>query len=380
MDNGIAAQNYVSASGRNIIDVPFILDSVIADYSDWGIDILLIPGDLTKDGEKQSHTDLKNKLDKLVQKGTRIFVIPGNHDINMPNPVGYRGNGSFPVENISPEDFETIYTDFGYASAIKRDSVSLSYVAEIDKNIWLLAIDACRYKEYTTHSISAGRITSSTEEWILDVLKEANQKGIKLISMMHHGLVEHIMYQGMLLPQYLVDDWQRLAQLFADNSMKIIFTGHSHANDITEFSTNKGKILYDIETGALCSYPFPYRFITLNNEGAEISTKNITSIPQNPNLSETNKKQLRNLAQRLAIQKIKDKSPDIPSDIVSKIAEIVGKVFILHAKGDEVIDDDLKNKIQQLAQIMDMPIDLSPEYFQLDYPPADNNLKIRFFK
>jgi len=42
------------------------------------IEVLLIPGDLTKDGEKLSHLELVQKLEPIIEKGIQTFVIPGN--------------------------------------------------------------------------------------------------------------------------------------------------------------------------------------------------------------------------------------------------------------------------------------------------------------
>lgn len=379
MDKGEAIQIYVNASGRNVMDVPLVLDSVITEYLNEKIDLLFIPGDLTKDGEKQSHIDVRNKLNRLRHEGIKIFVIPGNHDVNIPTSVRYEGANTYRTDNISADDFKTIYADFGYASAIKQDTSSLSYVAEISDRIWLLAIDACRYSEHTTHSISSGRVTALTEEWVLQVLKEAAEKNIRVIGMMHHGLLEHIVYQDMLFPQYLVDDWQRLSRLLSDNGLKAMFTGHSHANDISELTSSDGKKLYDIETGALCSYPFSYRLATLSYDALNITTRNISDLPQNPNLLVESKALLSELVAKMTMQKMKGRLPnDMSSDMLSQIAQIVGEIFLLHVAGDEVVDDSLKKRIENIARKMDIPIDLSPEYFQLDFPPSDNTLNIRF--
>ena len=43
-------------------------------------DLVLITGDLTKDGERLSHAYVKGKLDELRASGIRTLVIPGNHD------------------------------------------------------------------------------------------------------------------------------------------------------------------------------------------------------------------------------------------------------------------------------------------------------------
>lgn len=376
MDNGYAVQNYIYNSGKNIQDVPAVLDKVLYEYQESDIDILFICGDLTKDGEKQSHLDFAAKLKPLYEKGIKIYVIPGNHDINMPNAVKFIGNKTFPTENITPEEFTSIYADYGYKDAIRQDSTSLSYVAKLNDNTWLLAIDAARYKEYSTRSISAGRISPETEKWITEILDNAKDLNINVIGMMHWGLTEHIMHQSMFFKDYLIDDWQRLSVLFADKGMKAAFTGHFHSNDISAFTSDNGNTIYDIETGTLASYPFSYRYVNLYNDKMEIETKNITSIPENPLLAKNDMKRMQILAQRQAERKLKSMKLDMSEETTKLFADVLSQIYIKHAFGDETIDDNLKTSLEQLAQSMDSPFDISD--VMLDYPPADNNITIVF--
>ena len=70
-------------------------------------------------------------------------------------------------------------------------------------------------------------------EWAFSVLREAEAKGIIVLGMMHHGLVEHMPYQSAFFPAYLVEEWELHAELLADAGMPLIFTGHFHSNDNT---------------------------------------------------------------------------------------------------------------------------------------------------
>lgn len=376
MEKGTALDNYVSSSGKNVKDVPAILDKVLNEYLSSDIEVLLVCGDITKDGERQSHIDFKDKIKPLQDKGIKVYVIPGNHDINMPNSVEFKGNKSLPVPTISSDEFLKIYADCGYNDAIKRDKESLSYVARLNEDTWLLAIDAARYQEYTARSISAGRIKPETEKWISGVLADAKNKGIQVIGMMHWGLTEHIMFQSMFFKDYLVEDWERLANLFADNGMKAIFTGHFHSNDITAFTSDRSNVIYDIETGTLSSYPFSYRFIELNKKGMDAKTKNIIVIPNNPNLAEEDKSRMKILSEKRAIQKLKSMGYDLPNAVLSQFASVLGEVFILHAYGDEKVDYSLRLAIKALADDMDTLADIDD--IELDFPPADNNVEIVF--
>ena len=54
-------------------------------------DVLLISGDLTKDGEKEAHEDLAQKLGELKEQipGLKIYITPGNHDLNNSNAMNF---------------------------------------------------------------------------------------------------------------------------------------------------------------------------------------------------------------------------------------------------------------------------------------------------
>lgn len=376
MDGGYAVQDYIQVSGKNIKDTPAVLDKVLADYLSSDIEVLLICGDMSKDGEKQSHLDLMKKLKPLQDKGVKVYVIPGNHDINMPNSVEYKGNKTLPVANISPSEFTDIYATCGYKDAIRRDTASLSYVAQMGENTWLLAIDAARYNEYKGYTVSGGKISATTEKWIVDVLDEAKVKNIQVIGMMHWGLMEHIVYQSMFFKEYLVDDWNRLANLFADKGMKVIFTGHFHSNDISSFRSDKGNIIYDIETGTLSAYPFSYRYVDLYPDRIDIRTQNITAVPGNPNLASDDKDRMQSLARQLALQKIKNLGYDFPQDVTEQFADVLSRIFVLHAYGDEKPDANLKASMEKLSKLMESPMDLDD--MQIDFPPSDNNVEIAF--
>lgn len=377
MDDGWAIQNYDRNSSKVVREVPAILQQVLNDYLDSDINILFISGDMTKDGEEQSHIDFVGKLKPLMDKGVRVFVVPGNHDINVPNPLKYEGDKTTPVKNVTPEEFAKIYAGCGYGDALKRDANSLSYVAELNPSTWLLAIDSNRYREYTNNTISGGKISAGTEQWITETLNEAKDENIQVIGMMHHGLVEHIMMQDTFFGEYIVEDWKRLAPKFADLGMKAVFTGHFHANDITEYISSAGNKIYDIETGSLVAYAFPYRFVELGKNGMKITTKNIESTPDAPRLAEQNKIVMEETAKRLAESKLRARGMSFPPETTRLITDIIAKVFVKHLEGDEVVDQELEQLIQQLGKELDSPIDLT-QLSKLDFEPADNNVEISF--
>lgn len=370
-----ALERYETATSRKIEDLHQVLSQVITKIELYNPDILLVAGDITNHGERESHIDFVSKLKLMSENGTRVFVVPGNHDVNIPNAKAYIGDKPTATPSISAEEFEQIYAPFGYANAIKRDTASLSYLAAVNDSVWLLGIDSNKYTEHTTSSISAGRIRSTTMNWILGILEEANSKDILVMGMMHHGLVEHMPYQSTFMPDYLIDNWQSNAEILADNGLKVIFTGHFHSNDITLLTTPKGNRIFDIETGSLAGYPFPYRVMTLENNKLNIESYFIDSILNNRNLQKEYRNKSEKIGRRIAQSKINAMDLPIPTDLKNTLTELLVKMQILHMKGDEKVDNEMKQMIEQLNELLG-GTEADINSFELDFPPADNFVEI----
>ena len=144
---GSAFEACLNSDRKLLTDSADLLNLAIGNILKSGVKFVLIPGDLTKDGELLCHRQVAAVLSKLTQQGIKVYVIPGNHDINNPGAFRYEDDRSIPVPNITAEQFADIYDKYGYGSAIYRDSSSLSYVAEPVNNLWLVALDTCRYEE-----------------------------------------------------------------------------------------------------------------------------------------------------------------------------------------------------------------------------------------
>lgn len=275
---GAAFQNYLNKDPKLLQYSDAVFRKVMAQLSIGKPDILLVPGDITKDGEKIDHQVMASFFDKLRGQGIRVYVMPGNHDINNAKAKRYVGDNDYPVAMTTPTDFEAIYANFGYRSAIARDPNSLSYVVQLQPGLRLLSIDASKYEDYGPDGdVAEGRIKPQTLTWILMQLAQAKKQNVRTFAMMHHNLIEHYAGQSQLDPGYVVDDWQRITDTLMEAGLRVIFTGHYHAQDISSY-TYKGNTLFDIETGSLVTPPIPYRVITISNDKLEIRSTTIASI------------------------------------------------------------------------------------------------------
>ncbi len=282
--SGSAFENYLLSGDPKLIkESEAILDSALSDIAGQGVRFLIIPGDLTKDGELLSHVLMAQHLQKLEQAGIQVYVVPGNHDINNPAAVAYDGDTTRPVANASPETFRALYQRFGYGEAIARDAKSLSYVAEPVPGLWLLGLDSCKYQENPDIGPRAvgGWISAETMAWVETLLQDARSQGKEVIAFMHHGVNMHFAPEPLLFPDYLVDDWPLVSAQLASLGLKVIFTGHYHSQDAAypvDENYQPQLTLCDVETGSLVQYPCAYRLVTINGNLLDIESKRITEI------------------------------------------------------------------------------------------------------
>lgn len=251
-----------------------LLDAVRQDKPD----VLLLSGDLTKDGEQECHKALAKQLQQLQKEvpGMKIYVINGNHDIRNSDALNFNtpDGKAVPATRTHPEDFKQIY-DFVYSDPTViatytppagKEAGGLSYVARPADGFTLVVIDTGRYSADNTSTgedehETSGAISADLEQWVIAQIQAAKARGDVVLGMQHHGLVAHFDLEPTILPMYLVNNYDRLAQEYADAGMSVMFTGHMHAVDIAAKTTDAGNTIYDIETGSGLTYPSPLRFV-----------------------------------------------------------------------------------------------------------------------
>lgn len=275
-------ETYVGGDPKMLEESGSIADAALQMVREDNPDILLVSGDLTKDGEIQGHRDLASKFQKLEDEtDIEVFVINGNHDLyNYTDACTFENGQKESAETTEQDDFKTIYANFGYngeynAQYFENPNAAqgelagqMSYTVDLGK-FRIVAIDSCCYSPDggngmgTNEHITAGRIDEDLMPWVVDQIKDAEEAGDTVIGLMHHGVVPHFQGEEDLLYEYVVDDWQNVATQFADAGMRYVFTGHMHANDITQYTSVSGNTITDLETGSLSSWMSPQRHVTI---------------------------------------------------------------------------------------------------------------------
>ncbi len=379
--NGKAFQAYLDKDRKLLAESSEMLAAAVRQISAQQADFVIVCGDLTKDGEKLSHQGVSRYLKKIMASGKGVFVVPGNHDVFNGESFSFIGDEAHIVENVTSDEFANIYDDFGYAASLEQDAESLSYLAEPVPGLWLLALDASLWKTNKPgkHSHSGGAFSEGTLQWIEKVLVRAKREQKAVIVALHHGVMEHYPSNDDFYARYLVDDHQQFAEMLAYYDVRLVFSGHFHAQDITRKTFGQpGKVLYDIETGSLVTAPCPYRTVQFTfDQKAIINSRFIDAIPSHPTdfiafrdkyLFEGTLKLVDDALQKYWVSE-KDRQ---------YVAPQIARAYVTHLKGDEIQPEKTIDKSQLGLWgriIMAVQGDLVNGWYT-DLPPADNQVTI----
>ncbi len=257
---------------------------------------LILPGDLTYQGEYESHVELVAKLEKWEKEtGIDIIAINGNHDINNAKAYSFVNDKKEAARKTTPEDFRELYKNLGYDIAYhtytppegKRQG-GMSYSVRLDGGYRLILLDTNRYtadctKTGTDEHDTAQQLSDDLLEWALAECADAKVCGEEIIGVSHSSMVDHIgSYQSKLLTGFIIEDAEDRATKLAEAGMHFNFCGHQHLADVAEFVTDNGEVMYECETPPSGTYPCGM-YITefeKNNSGKVSATYNYHDVDE----------------------------------------------------------------------------------------------------
>ena len=266
---------------------------VIDQLSQLDVDFLLIPGDLTQNGEFENHEWLSQALAQLPFPA---YVIPGNHDALEQQPT---------ETSIGIDAFPQYYEKYGYGQNeveqrqdnqqgpvgdLKQAERQLYYTCCPLPGLRLIGLNSIAYEEDGKQHYN-GYIDKRQLEWLKQVLAESKAKAgarEQVFVMVHHNVLEHLPNQATskLGRRYMLENAAALIEILQEAGVQLVFTGHLHVQDIAHHPQAN---LFDITTGSLVSYPHPYRICRYrqNDQGHAqlmIESNRITAAPGWPDL------------------------------------------------------------------------------------------------
>ncbi len=227
-------------------------------------DILFIAGDLSFNGEKESHLGFIELLKDLKESGKKIFVVTADHDFKD-HPFAFDETGRLEPEGTKREELFDLYYDYGFGDAIAVDKKHLSYVAQLSDGVRLLALN----NDYDGREFDEEQL-----EWIEEQAKKAREDNQIMFAMNHYPLLP-----GQPLFSVISSAVQKhsdeVTTMLADNGVHLVFTGHMHNQSINLKVTPSGNKFYDVCTGSIIADPAIIRHVTVKGD----NTVEIKSIP-----------------------------------------------------------------------------------------------------
>ncbi len=242
----------------------FIIDEFLKECAENPkCQFVLITGDLATHGRDyvSEHEAVAAKFRKFEKEtGKQVYVINGNHDNAKDMPVDHK-------------KFTEIYHEFGYDEALSTDEGTCSYSANLNDEYTLVALDTCdeRYRVVPNNDITR-------MNWAVKQLKAAKKQGKKVIMIMHHNLLEHNPFQKLNEKNYVVNTPYSFAGLLADLGVKLVFSGHTHCNNVKSYTSFLGNTIYDFSMSSLGNFPAEYKYFNVTDSKISYETKKINHI------------------------------------------------------------------------------------------------------
>lgn len=242
----------------------FIIDEFLKECAENPkCQFVLITGDLATHGRDyvSEHEAVAAKFRKFEKEtGKQVYVINGNHDNAKDMPVDHK-------------KFTEIYHEFGYDEALSTDEGTCSYSSNLNDEYTLVALDTCdeRYRVVPNNDITR-------MDWAVKQIKAAKKQGKKVIMIMHHNLLEHNPFQKLNEKNYVVNTPYSFAGLLADLGVKLVFSGHTHCNNVKSYTSFLGSTIYDFSMSSLGNFPAEYKYFNVTDSKISYETKKINHI------------------------------------------------------------------------------------------------------
>lgn len=228
-------------------------------------DTVLIAGDLTFNGEKESHLEFIKLLKELQSSGKRVLVVTADHDFKDKDKTcfAFDESGKLTPESTPREELFDLYYEFGFKDAIAVDKQHLSYVSQLRDGVRLLALNN------DGSSDGARRFDEEHIKWIKEQTKKARDDGQIMFAMNHYPLLPGQPIFS-IVPSAVQRESGEVTTLLADEGVHLVFTGHMHNNSINEKVTENGNKFYDVCTGSVIADPAVIRHVTITEDNKAI--------------------------------------------------------------------------------------------------------------
>ena len=276
--DGTAYERREGSDQKMLIKSKGTISAALREIKNSDAEFLMIAGDLSNDGERCSHEEIREMLYEF-KKSKPVYVITATHDWCCDgNPRRFEGDQVFnDVETLAPNELHEFYRDFGLNDSISEFHThqdKVSYVVRPCNGVTVFCLDDDQNGE------GGAGYSDEHFEWIKEQTEEAKKRGDIVFGMQHHHL--HLTeFDRVINGKGSVEYREKLCKKFADIGFPVMFTGHSHMQHIRRIDSENGNPFYEINVGSISGYPAPIVYCEASKDGIDIKTEHLKSFTYN---------------------------------------------------------------------------------------------------
>ncbi len=258
---------------------PEILDSFIEKIlADPDTDTVIFTGDNVNSGDRQSHIEFRERLERLTAAGKKVYVTAATHDYCSPNgedecfqhdAVRYTETGTEPIPVMLRSELFDYYYDYGPKQALSVHRESGSYVVRLGDGVRLCMI--CDNGNGRSHC----GLFEDGLDWLRQQIHESKKAGDYILLAVHHPVIAPWEVFRHMVEYEVYGGYKELSTLMCDEGVRVVFTGHTHVQNIRKYTDSNGGWFLDISTISAVNAAGKMRRVVVDAENGLCDVKSI---------------------------------------------------------------------------------------------------------
>ena len=258
---------------------PEILDSFVEMIlADADTDTVIFTGDNVNSGDQQSHLEFRQRLETLTAAGKKVYVTAATHDYCSPNgedecfqhdAVRYTADGTEPIPVMLRKDLFDFYYDYGPKQALSVHRESGSYVVQLGDGVRLAMI--CDNGNGRSHC----GLFEDGLSWLTQQIRDSKAAGDYILLAVHHPVIAPWEVFRHMVEYEVYGGYKELSKLMCDEGVRVVFTGHTHVQNIRKYTDENGNWFLDVSTISAVNAAGKMRRVCVDVETGECDVQSI---------------------------------------------------------------------------------------------------------
>lgn len=256
---------------------PEILDAFFEKIlQDDDADTVVFTGDNVNNGDRISHEEFRDRLTRLTDAGKHVYVLSATHDYcgagddeNTFTACRYTETGTEPIPFLRKSELFDFYYDFGPKQAMRVHRESGSYIVRLCEGVRLVMIDD------NGNGRSHCGLFADGMAWLKHELTDAKEAGEYVLLAVHHPVLPPWEVFRHMADYELYGGYRELYALMCEENVRVVFTGHTHVQNIRRYVDDQGRFFYDVSTIAIANAAGKMRRVAVDADAASCDIQSV---------------------------------------------------------------------------------------------------------